>query len=87
MKDEMKKLNHTIKKSFKIIRNIQNTTYELNILNFKIHNVFNASLLDKTNKRVSLIKTLEIKVREREYKIKEILKERKNKKRKEFLIN
>ena len=87
MKDEMKKLNHTAENLFKVIRNIRNTTYELNILNFRIYNVFNVSLLNKANERVSLTKTLKIKAREKEYEVREILKERKNKGRKEFLIS
>ena len=84
MKNEMKKLEHTVER---VIRNIQNTAYELNISKFRIHNVFNALLLNKTDKRVSLTKTLEIKARKKEYKVREILKERKKKKKKEFLIS
>ena len=83
----MKKLDHTAEDFFKVIRNIRNTTYELYISNFKIHNVFNAFLLDKADERVFLTKTLEIKAREKKYKIRKILKERKNKKKKEFLIS
>ena len=87
IKNEMKKLKHTAKDLFRVIRNIRNIAYELNILNFRIHNVFNASLLNKTDERVSLTKTLEIKARKKEYKVKEILEERKNKRKKEFLIS
>ena len=87
MRNEMKKLKHTAESFFKIIRNIQNTVYELNISNFKIHNVFNASLLNKTDERVFLITTLEIKTRKRKYKVRKILNKRKNKRRKEFLVS
>ena len=87
IRDEMKKLKHTAESLFKVIRNIRNTVYELDISNFKIHNVFNASLLNKTDKRVSLTKTLEIRARKREYEVREILKERKNKRKKEFLVS
>ena len=87
MKNEIKKLKHTAESLFRVIKNIQNTAYELNILNFKIHNVFNASLLSKTDERVSLTKTLEIKARKKEYEVRKILEERKNKKKKEFLIS
>ena len=87
MKNEMKKLEHTAEDFFKIIKNIRNTAYELNISNFKIHNVFNASLLNKTDKSVSLTKTFEIKTREKKYEVKEILKERRNKKKREFLVS
>ena len=87
IKNKIKKLKYTAEDLFKIIKNIQNTAYELNILNFKIHNVFNVSLLNKTDERVSLTKTLKIKARKKEYKIKEILKERKNKEKKKFLIS
>ena len=83
MRNKIKKLKHTAENLFKIIRNIRNTVYELNISNFKIHNVFNASLLNKTDERVSLIKKLKTKARKKEYKVKEILKERKNKRKKE----
>ena len=78
IKNEMKKLKHTAEDFFKVIRNIRNIVYELNILNFKIHNVFNASLLNKADERVSLTKTLEIKARKKEYKVREILEKRKN---------
>ncbi len=87
LKEKMKKLKHTAKKSFRMIRNIRNTTYKLKISNFKIHNVFNASLLNKTDLSTSLTKILKVKTKEKEYKISEILKERKNIKRKEFLIS
>ena len=87
MKNEMKKLKHTTESLFKIIKNIQNTIYKLNILNFRIHSVFNALLLIKTDERVFLTKTLEVKARKKEYEVKEILKERKNKRKKEFLIS
>ena len=87
LKEEMKKLRHTAKESFRMIRNIRNTTYELEISKFKIHNVFSASLLNKADSSTSLTKTLEVKTRQKEYEINEILKERKNKKRKEFLIS
>ena len=83
----MKKLEHTAKKSFQMIRNIRNTTYKLKISNFKIHNVFNVSLLNKADSSTSLTKTLKVKTKEKEYKISEVLKERKNMKRKEFLIS
>ena len=83
----MKKLKHTAESFFKVIRNIQNTVYKLNISNFQIHNVFNALLLSKTDERVSLTKTLEIKARKKEYKVRKILKERKNKRKSEFLIS
>ena len=87
LKEEMKKLKHTTKELFQVIRNIQNTTYKLNISNFKIHNVFNASLLNKADLNTSLTKILKIKTREKEYKISKILSKRKNIKRKEFLIS
>ena len=87
MKNEIKKLKHIAEDFFRVIRNIRNIAYELNILNFKIYNVFNVSLLNKTDERVSLIKTLEIKARRKEYKVREILEERKSKEKKEFLIN
>ena len=83
----MKKLEHTAKESFRMIRNIRNTTYELEISKFKIHNVFSASLLNKADLSTSLTKTLKIKTRQKEYEINEILKERKYKKRKKFLIS
>ena len=83
----MKKLKHTAESLFKVIRNIRYTTYKLDILNFKIHNVFNAFLLNKADESVFLTKTLEIKTRKKEYKIREILSERKNKEKKEFLIS
>ena len=70
-----------------MIRNIRNTTYKLNISNFKIHNVFNVSLLNKVNSSTSLTKNLEIKTREKEYEISKILRKRKYKRRKEFLIS
>ena len=77
----MKKLEHTTEDLFKVIKNIRNIVYELNISNFRIHNVFNASLLSKTDESVSLTRTLEIKARKKEYKVKKILKERKNKRK------
>ena len=80
-------MRYTEEDFFKIIKNIRNTVYELNILNFRIYNVFNASLLNKIDKRVSLTKTLEIKARKKEYKVRKILKKRKNKRKKEFLIS
>ena len=83
----MKKLKHTAKELFRVIRNIRNTTYKLKILNFKIHNVFSASLLNKADSSTFLTKILEIKAKEKEYEISEILRERKNMKRKKFLIN
>ena len=83
----MKKLKHTAKKLFQVIRNIQNTTYKLKISNFKIHNVFNASLLNKADLSTFLTKTLKMKARKKEYKINEILRKRKNIRRKEFLIS
>ena len=87
MKNEMKKLEHTTESFFKVIKNIRNTIYELNISNFRIYNVFNVSLLIKADERVSLTKTLEIKIRKRKYEVREILEERKNKKKKKFLIS
>ena len=87
MKNEMKKLEHTAEDFFRVIRNIRNTVYELNISNFKIHNVFNVSLLNKTDERVSLTKSLEIKARKKKYEVRKILKERKNKRKKKFLIS
>ena len=87
MKNKIKKLKHMTESFFKIIRNIQNTAYKLNISNFRIHNVFNALLLNKIDESVFLTKTLKIKAREKDYEVREILRERKNKKRKEFLIN
>ncbi len=87
LKEEMKKLRHTAKESFRVIRNIRNTAYELKISNFKIHNVFSASLLNKADLSTSLTKTLRIKTKEKEYEISEILRERKNKERKKFLIS
>ena len=83
----MKKLKHTAKELFRVIRNIQNTTYQLEISNFKIYNVFNASLLNKADLSTSLTKTLKIKAKEKKYKISKILKERKNMRRKKFLIS
>ena len=87
LKEEMKKLEHTAKKLFQMIRNIRNTTYELKILNFKIHNVFSASLLNKADLSTSLTKILKVKTKEKKYEISEILRERKNIKRKKFLMN
>ena len=87
LKEEMKKLRHTAKESFQMIRNIRNTTYELEISNFKIHNVFSAFLLNKADLSTSLTKILRVKTKEKEYEISEILRKRKNKKRKEFLIS
>ena len=83
----MKKLEHTAKRSFQMIRNIRNTIYKLKILNFKIHNVFSASLLNKADLNTSLTKILKVKTKEKEYEISEILRERKNMRRKEFLIS
>ena len=83
----MKKLKHTTKKLFWMIKNIRNITYKLEILNFKIHNVFSASLLNRANLSTSLTKILKIKARKKEYKISKILRKRKNMKRKEFLIS
>ena len=74
-------------RSFKIIRNIRDTIYKLNISNFKIHNVFYASLLDIADECVFLTKTLEVKARKKKYKMREILKERKIKRKKKFLIS
>ena len=87
LKEEMKKLRHTAKESFQMIRNIRNTTYELEISNFKIHNVFSAFLLNKADLSTSLTKTLRVKTREKEYEISEILRKRKNMRRKKFLIS
>ena len=87
LKEEMKKLRHTAKESFRMIRNIRNTTYELEISKFKIHNVFSASLLNKADLSTSLTRTLRIKTRQKEYEINEILRERKYKRRKKFLIS
>ena len=87
LKEEMKKLEHTAKESFRMIRNIRNTIYELEISNFKIHNIFNASLLNKADLNTSLTKILRMKTRKKEYEISEILRERKNMRRKEFLIS
>ena len=87
LKEEMKKLRHTAKESFWVIRNIRNTAYELEISNFKIHNVFSASLLNKTDSSMLLTKILRMKTREKEYEISEILRKRKNMRRKEFLIS
>ena len=70
IKNKIKKLKHIAEDLFKVIKNIQNAAYELNILNFKIHNVFNASLLIKTDKRVFLTKTFEIKARKKNTKLK-----------------
>ena len=87
LKEEMKKLEHTAKESFRVIRNIRNTAYELKISNFKIHNVFSAFLLNKADSSTSLTKILRVKTKEKEYEISEILRKRKNKKRKKFLIS
>ena len=87
LKEEMKKLEHTAKESFRVIRNIRNTAYELKISNFKIHNVFSASLLNTADLDTFLTKTLKMKTKKKEYEISEILRERKNKERKEFLIS
>ena len=59
----MKKLEHTAKKSFRMIRNIRNTAYKLKISSFKVYNVFNASLLNKADSSTSLTKTLEMKTK------------------------
>ena len=83
----MKKLKHTTKKSFQIIRNIRNTIYKLRISNFKIHNVFSASLLNKADLSTLLTKILKMKIKEKKYEISKILRKRKIKRRKEFLIN
>ena len=87
LKEEMKKLEHTAKESFQMIRNIRNTTYELKISNFKIHNVFSASLLNKADSNTSLTKILKVKTKEKEYEISKILRKRKNMRRKKFLIS
>ena len=87
MKDEMKKLDYIAEKLFRVIKNTRNTTYELDISNFKVYNVFNAFLLDKADECASLTKTLKVKVREKEYKVRKILRKRKNKGKKEFLIS
>ena len=87
LKEEMKKLRHTAKESFRMIRNIRNTAYELEISKFKNHNVFSASLLNKADLSTSLTRTLRIKTRQKEYEINEILRERKYKRRKKFLIS
>ena len=80
----MKKLKHTAKKFFRVIKNIRNTIYELKISNFKIHNVFSAFLLNRANLSTSLTKVLKIKAREKEYEISKILKERKHIKKRVF---
>ena len=74
LKKEMKKLRHTAKELFQVIKNIRNTTYKLNILNFKIHNVFNAFLLDKTDLNTFLTRTLRVKTKEKEYEVSKILR-------------
>ena len=87
LKEEMKKLKHTAKESFRVIRNIRNTAYELKISNFKIHNVFSAFLLNKVDSSTFLTKTLRMKTKEKEYEISKILRKRKNMRRKKFLIS
>ena len=87
LKEEMKKLKHTAERSFRVVRNIRNTIYKLKISNFKIHSVFSAFLLDRTDSSTSLTKILKVKIKEKEYEISEILKERKNMRRKKFLIS
>ena len=87
LKEEIKKLKHIAKRLFRVIRNIRNTTYKLEISNFKIHNVFSVSLLNRADLSTFLTKTFKMKARKKEYKISEILKERKNVRRKEFLIS
>ena len=61
--------------------------YKLKISNFKIYNVFSVSLLNRADLSTFLTKILKIKARKKKYKISEILKERKNIRRKEFLIS
>ena len=83
----MKKLKHTAKESFLIQRNIRNVAYELCISETRIHKTFNANSLTKTDSTISVVKELEIKNRKKKYEVNKILKERKKKKRTEFLIN
>ena len=80
----MKKLKHTAKRLFQMIKNIRKTTYELKILNFKIYNVFSVSLLNRADSSTFLTKILKIKARKKEYEMSEILRKRKNIRRKEF---
>ena len=87
LKDEMKKLRHTAKKSFLVKRNIKNVAYELRISGIKIHKTFNANSLIAADFIISVAKELEIKNRKKKYEVNKILGERKNRDRTEFFIN
>ena len=86
LKDEMKKLRHTAKKSFRVIRNIKNTSYELEISNFSIHQTFYEVLLTRADSSTSLTKSLEAKVRKKEFEVEKVLGKRTRRDKKEFLI-
>ena len=82
----MKKLKHTAKESFRVIKNIKNTFYELKILNFLIHQTFYEVLLTKTDSSTSLTKSLEAKVRKKKFEVKKVLEKRTRRDKKKFLI-
>ena len=86
LKDEMKKLRHTAERSFRVIRNIKNTFYELEISNSSIHQTFYEVLLTKADSSTSLTKSLEVKVRKKEFEVEKVLEERTRRGKKEFLI-
>ena len=87
LKDEMKKLRHTAEESFRVIRNIKNTFYELEISDFSIHQTFYGALLTKADPSTSLTKSLETKVRKKEFEVEKVLGKRTRRGRKEFLIS
>ena len=82
----MKKLRHTAEKSFRVIRNIKNTFYELEILNSSIHQTFYEVLLTKTDSSTSLTKSLEVKVRKKKFEVEKVLEKRTRRGKKKFLI-
>ena len=63
----MKKLKHIAKESFLVKKNIKNVTYELRILETKIHKIFNVNNLIMINLTISVIKRLKVKQREKKY--------------------
>ena len=87
LKDEMKKLRHTAKKSFRVIRNIKNTFYELKISDFSIHQTFYEVLLTKADSSTSLTKSLGTKVRKKKFKVEKVLEKKTRRERKKFLIS
>ena len=87
LKDEMKKLGHTAEGPFRVIRNIKNTSYELEIPDSSIHQTFYGALLTKADPSTPLTKSLGTKVREKEFEVEKVLGERTRRGRKEFLIS